>query len=343
VTRVGLDPAALRPFCQEAQFSPGEVLRHKGQHYTDAYLIVDGSVTVDRKTKGLPEILVSGAGCPVGEIGFLRGDAATATVIARTMTSVLSINGSTLAQLQDRQPALAAQLLRELVTFADERMSDNLILDSTAKAFSASPEIKVLLCQNADMLLNAQRLRYKVYCEELKRRSPFADHKQKSIADDLDQAGHTFIAVKQGDTIGTGRVNFPSEGPIGVYEELYGMKSSRYHPRGTAIISKFIVSKAHRGGSTSIKLIAAFARFIHRNSKKETFIDSVPALLAYYKAIGFRPCTEPFFHQENGISHPLVLDNLKHVHLTNERSVRTYLNLIVKAKFLKRIDSMRAA
>ena len=343
VARVGLDLAALRPFCQEEQFSPGEVLRHKGQHYTDAYLIVDGSVAVDRKTKGLPEILVSGTGCPIGEIGFLRGDAATATVIARTMTSVLSIKGSTLAQLQDRRPALGAQLLRELATLADERMSDNLILDSTAKAFDASPEINVLLCQNADMLLNAQRLRYKVYCEELKRHSPFADHEQKIITDDLDKTGHTFLAVKKGETIGTGRVNFPSEGPIGVYEELYGMKSSRYHPHGTAVISKFIVSKAHRGGPTSIKLITAFARFIHRNSKRETFIDSVPALLPYYKAIGFRPGKEPFFHQENGISHPLVLDNLKHVHLTNERSIRTYLNIIVKARFLKLIDRMGAA
>jgi hypothetical protein len=63
-----------------------------------------------------------------------------------------------------------------------------------------------------------------------------------------------------------------------------------------------------------------------------------------YKAIGFRPGGEPFLHQENGISHPLVLDAVKYgKKLSNERSLRTYLNMIVKAKFLKLIEGMRAA
>jgi N-acyl-L-homoserine lactone synthetase len=343
VTQSSIDVASFQTFCQAVRFRPGEVLRHKGQHYTDAYLIVDGSVAVDRKTKDLPEIVV-GAGCPIGEIGFLQGAAATATVTARTETSVLMLDGSALARLEQQQPVLAVHLLRQLAIVADERTCENLVLDSTTKAFTASPDIHILLCQNKKMLESAQRLRYKVYCDELHRRSPFADHENKVISDDLDEAGHTFVAVKKGETIGTGRVNIPSEGSVGLYEELYGMTGSKHHPQGTAVITKFIVSKAHRGGPTSIKLIAAFARFTVRNSIKEVFIDSVPALLPYYKAIGFRPGREPFLHQENGISHPLVLDLVKHgKNLSNERSVRTYLNMIVKAKFLKLIDSMRAA
>ena len=122
------------------------------------------------------------------------------------------------------------------------------------------------------------------------------------------------------------------------------MTASKYYPHGTAVITKFIVSKSHRGGPTSIKLMAAFARFGVRNSIKEVFIDSVSALLPYYKAIGFRPGREAFLHRENGLSHPLVLDVVKHgKSLSNEHSVRTYLNMIVKAKFLKLIDGVRAA
>jgi len=343
VTQISFDVASLQTFCQAVHFKPGEILRHKGQHYTDAYLVVDGSVAVDRKTKELPEIVV-GAGCPIGEIGFLQGAPATATVTARTETSVLVLDASTLAHLEQQQPVLAVQLLRQLAIVADERTSENLVLDSTTKAFTPGPDIRILLCQNSKMLESAQRLRYQVYCEELKRRSPFADHEKKVVADDLDKAGHTFVAVKKGETIGTGRVNIPSEGSVGVLEELYGMRASKYYPHGTAVITKFIVSKSHRGGPTSIKLIAAFARFTVRKSIKEVFIDSVPALLPYYKAIGFRPGREPFLHQENGISHPLVLDNVKYgKRLSNERSMRTYLNMIVKAKFLKLIDGMRAA
>jgi CRP-like cAMP-binding protein len=343
VTEVSIDVSSLQPFCQAVCFKPGEILRHKGQHYTDAYLIVDGSVAVDRKSKELPEIVVR-AGCPIGEIGFLQGTSATATVTARTKTSVLILDASTLAHLEQEQPALAAHLLRQLAIVADERTSANLVLDSTAKAFTPGPDIRVLLCQNAEMLEKAQRLRYAVYCEELKRRSPHADPDKKIIADDFDKVGHTFIAVKKGETIGTGRVNFPSEGSIGVYEELYRMRSSKYHPHGTAVITKFIVSKAHRGSPASIKLIVAFARFIVRSLKKQVFIDSVPALVPYYKAIGFEPDGEAFLHQENGLSQPMTLDVAKHgKRLSNEPSVRTYLNMIVKAKFFKLIDSMRAA
>jgi len=348
MTQDSIDATALKFFSEAVRravcFEPGEILRQKGQHYTDMYLIVDGSVAVDRQTDGVPEVVVAGSGSPIGEIGFLRGASATATVTARTATVALVIDGSTLACMEQQQPLLAVQVLRQLASIADERTSANLVLDSTTKAFTLDPDIDILLCQNAKMLESAQRLRYKVYCEELQRRSPFADHEKKIIADDLDRSGHTFVAVKKGEAIGTGRVNIPWEGSVGVLEELYGMAASKYFPRGTAVITKFIVSKSHRGGPTSIKLIAAFARFTVRNSIKEVFIDSVPALLPYYKAIGFRPGREPFLHQENGLSHPLVLDNVKYgKKLSNERSVRTYLNMIVKANFLKLIDSVRAA
>lgn len=344
VAQPSINVASLQPFCRAMRFAPGDILRHKGQHYVDAYLIVAGSVSVDRKTKRLPEVVVTEAGSPIGEIGFLHGAPATATVTARTATSVLVLDASILARLEQQQPELAAHLLRQLAIVADERTSKNLVLDSTAKAFAPETDIRVLLCQSSKMLESAQRLRYKVYCEELHRRSPFADHEKKIIADDLDKTGHTFVALKKGETVGTGRLNLSSEGSVGTLEELYGMRESNYYPQGTGIVTKFIVSKLHRGGPTSIKLIAAFARFGVRNSIKEVFIDSVPALLPYYKAIGFKPGSEPFLHQENGLSHPLVLDLVKHgKRLSNERSVRTYLNMIVKAKFLKLIDSVHAS
>ena len=244
------------------------------------------------------------------------------------------IDAPALSRLEQNRPALAAHLMRQITIVADERMNEKLALDSTSNAFSPGPDIDILLCRNSKMLESAQRLRYKVYCEALHRRSPFADHEKSVIADDLDEAGHTFVAVKNGETIETGRVNISSEGSVGVLEDLYGMRRSKYYPHGTAVLTKFIVNKSHRGGSTIIKLIAAIARFCVRNSVKEASIDSVPALLQYYKAIGFRQGSEPFLHQENGLSHPLVLDVIKHgKRLRNERSVRTYIHL--GARFLR--------
>jgi hypothetical protein len=234
---------------------------------------------------------------------------------------------------------IAAHLLRQLTIVADEKTRENLLLDSTPKASTLGPGIDVLLCQNSKMLESAQRLRYHVYCEELHRRSPFANSEKRIIADDLDKAGHTFVAVKIGETIGTGRVNLTFESPVGLLEEPYGMRRSKYYPHGTAVLTKFIVNKTHRGGPASIKLIAAFARFCVRNSVKEAFIDSVPALLPYYKAIGFRPSSEPFLHQENGLSHPLVIDVIQHGEgLCNERSIRR--NIYLGARSLQLHDPL---
>jgi Acetyltransferase (GNAT) domain len=98
------------------------------------------------------------------------------------------------------------------------------IFDSATMACGG--DIEILMCQNQKMLESAQRLRYSVYCKELQRRSPYADHDQQILADDMDKTGHTFIAVKKGETIGTARVNLCSEGSVGVLEELYGMRTS---------------------------------------------------------------------------------------------------------------------
>jgi len=45
---------------------------------------------------------------------------------------------------------------------------------------------------------------------------------------------------------------------------------------------------------------------------KECYIDCIPSLLPYYKAMGFVPCGQRFLHRENGPSDPLMLDVVKY-------------------------------
>jgi CRP-like cAMP-binding protein len=121
-----IDLAALRPICREVQFAPGEVLRRKGQHYNDMYLMSAGSVDVDLETSRGTRVVVSEAGSPIGEIGFLHGRAAMATVTARTAVSALTIDDPALIHLEREHPVAAAQLLRHLTNAAEERISFNL-------------------------------------------------------------------------------------------------------------------------------------------------------------------------------------------------------------------------
>lgn len=308
-----VDASSLQPFCRPVRFAAGEVLRRQGQHYPDMFVLTDGAVAVDRTLRGnTTRVTRSGSGCPIGEIGFLRGCAATATVTARTAVDALVIDDQTLARLEREQPAVTAGLLRRLAEIAEDRTSENLTFVSGAFDQRRREIIDVYLCRNEDMLRSAQRLRYEVYCVELGRSSPFADHDRKIITDELDRFGHTFVALEAGETIGTLRTNLSFEGPLGVIEELYGMKTSPHHPAATAVCTKFIVKKAKRGSRAAAKLISAVVRFGRRDRIRECYIDSIPPLLPFYQGLGFTISGPKFFHRENGPSHPMVLDLAKH-------------------------------
>jgi CRP-like cAMP-binding protein/predicted GNAT family N-acyltransferase len=334
----------LQSICRQVRFEAGNVLRRKGQYYRDMYLITEGCVVVDLEAGdgAATRLLVSDVGSPIGEIGFIRGSSARATVTTREATAALVIDDPTLARLEREQPALAARLLRHLADTAEERTSYNLTWSTASMAGARSQAIEVYLCRNRDMLESAQRLRYDVYCRELGRQSPHADHDRRIITDRLDDGGHVFVAVEAGETIGTLRANLSFEGSLGILEELYGMRVSSHHPQATGICTKFIVRKSKRGSPASIKLISAVVQYGMRQGIKECYIDCVPALLPYYKALGFTLTRQKFFHVENGPSHPMVLDLVRHgERLGNERGIRGYLTLMMKAQAIKLIDRVR--
>ena len=331
---------SLRSTCQRVRFAPGDTLRQYGHHYKDMYLLIAGSVAVDLSADGRKRLSVSAVGSPIGEIGFLGGCPATATVTAVTDTEGLLIDDRVLALLEREQPAVAAQLMRHLADTAEERVSYNVTFAATTR-FAAGTNIEVLLCRNEDMLASAQRLRYEVYCGELGRNSPYADHDKKILADELDRFGHTFIAVERGEIIGTLRANISSEGPLGVLEQQYGMGASAHHPGATGVCTKLIVRKEKRGGPLALKLISAVVRFGLRRDIKECYIDCVPGLLHYYKALGFKISGQRFFHRENGPSHPMVLDLTKHgTQLAGEHGTQDYVKLFVKAHAIRLIDAV---
>ena len=234
------DAAQLRPFCRSVALAEGVILREKGQHYRDMYLMTGGLVEVHLAAGNgsKPVTIVTG---PVGEIGFLSGRAATATVTVKAAATALVLDDLALARIERSAPMLAARLLHYLADTAEERTSFNLTVVSLEGVTADQSAIDVVLCRDEAMLQSAKRLRYEVYCVELGRDSPFADHRARTIGDGFDDFGNTFVAIEEGETIGTLRSNLSREGDIGHLEELYGMRQSPHHPAATAICTKFIV------------------------------------------------------------------------------------------------------
>lgn len=305
------DPDELRGLCSEVEFAPGDMLRRKDQYYYNMYLITDGEVEIALEKKGKPSTtLIGKRGTPIGEISFLTGRPATALVTARTPTRALLIDDAVVTMLERQRPEFAADLYRRLADVAEGRQSFNLVYfaDEPTSSKAGQPPVEVRLCRNPQMLREAQRIRYEVYCEELQRTSPFADDKQRIIADELDRFAHVLLAVQDQAPVGTMRLNSAKEGPLGAIEQIYGMPASPYHPESTGVCTKFIVKKSHRYGQASFGLMSTSLKLGLQNKIKSCFIDCIPSLLPFYMSLGFRQSAAAFLHRENGRSIPLMLD-----------------------------------
>jgi CRP-like cAMP-binding protein len=322
---------------RRVNFRPGDLLRRKGVHYRDMLLTVAGDFEVDLEAEGIrSRQTISVPGTPIGEIGFLRGTPASATVKALSNGEAILIDDDTLAKLELDQPSIASQFLNRLAAVAEERTSFNFLTSARGPTYAKGSNIEVLICRTDEMLRRAQKLRYEVYCRELGRKSPYADHTRGIIADDLDRFANTFVALDGDEILGTLRSNEAALGPLGILETLYRMNTSVHHPRATAVCTKFVVRKSRRGGATAFKLIAAVVRYGLERQVKECYIDCIPSLLPYYKAMGFVSCGPRFLHRENGPSEPLKLDLEKYgKRLTTEMGPLSFLTFYIRAQYFK--------
>ncbi|MGQ0456969.1 MAG: cyclic nucleotide-binding domain-containing protein [Hyphomicrobium sp.] len=307
--RAYLDPELLSGICEEVTFAAGETLRVKGLLSVDMYLITTGEVEVafDNSPDEAAR-LTAGRGAPIGEIGFITGSPATATVTAKTDVSAFYIDKPAWRAIEKRVPQTAVAFYRQLSEIAEGRQSYNLLFVESEKASGSDSAPEIILCRRPEQLLEAQRIRYQIYCEELGRTSPYADPAARTIADDLDVTGHVLLALDNGAPVATMRLNMARDGGLGILEDLYCMKDCAHHPAATAIVTKFIVKSEHRLGSVAFNLMATAVEMAQRYGIRDCFMDCIPQLKPFFTSVGFAASGPAFLHYENGRSHPLRLD-----------------------------------
>lgn len=106
---------------REREYAPGEVLLEEGAPFSALYLIADGTVSIEKSHFGgripLAEL---GPGALFGEISYLDGSSASASVVARTEVGAHVIEG--VDELLASQPALAAGFYRSLAVLLARRL-----------------------------------------------------------------------------------------------------------------------------------------------------------------------------------------------------------------------------
>ena len=107
-------------------FKPGEVLIQEGSRQTSLYVIVKGEAKVQRDHEGFAiELSRHGAGEIFGDMSFIEGQAASASVIAGD-EEVLAfvITHAHIAGLMGQNPAFAARFYQSLAEILSRRLRE---------------------------------------------------------------------------------------------------------------------------------------------------------------------------------------------------------------------------
>lgn len=115
------DYALLKDKAQSRSLRPGELLIREGLHAGAVFLIQTGTVDVER---GGARLVTLKGGDIVGEMSFLEGVPASASVIAAEPVTALAIPVRELQQIFEAFPHLAARFYRSIAVTLSRRLRE---------------------------------------------------------------------------------------------------------------------------------------------------------------------------------------------------------------------------
>lgn len=145
------------------------------------------------------------------------------------------------------------------------------------------------------------RFRYEIYVEEMGRPQIYADHKAREIRDPLDALGYNLVAfTRQGNVAGAVRMNFPKDGPCGLYESLYGFDRMTPEERNRqAFCTRGMVRASYRISLISVEFGVILWRLARSQGADSLFVDCNEPRVRFFRRMGCRP-VEKAQHPEYG-------------------------------------------
>ena len=138
------------------------------------------------------------------------------------------------------------------------------------------------------------RFRYSIYCEELKRDYPDADHDKKWIRDDDDEEDYAVnlyisrskdVLHEEQEIIAVARLNIFQPGQVPqMYSDMFALTSfPDWENIVTAELGRLMVSPAARGGTVFKSLIQGVRDTLEKHICQLCFLYCVPGLVKYYR------------------------------------------------------------
>ncbi len=102
--------------------NPGSAVVHEGARPNAIFIVIRGGFSVGVETLANEPLATLGAGELIGEISFLEGSPATATIVASEESAVLEIDNRALNERIRENTAFAARLYRAFALIAERRL-----------------------------------------------------------------------------------------------------------------------------------------------------------------------------------------------------------------------------
>jgi hypothetical protein len=152
------------------------------------------------------------------------------------------------------------------------------------------------------------KFRYKIYVEGMNRDKHVADHNKKILTDWRDSTAVILAAYCDDKIVGTGRINFSSDGCLGE-EELFGFsKFEKKFPGKLTLTSKLLVAPEFRGSRVYLDLARKFCEISLQRGAVLNFIITATDLVPLFSRLGFRKYREGREWLDYGFMNPMILD-----------------------------------
>jgi CRP-like cAMP-binding protein len=107
---------------KEKNVNPGAAIVHQGIRPNAIFVVIRGSFSVGVETLSDEPLAILGAGELIGEISFLEGSPASATIVAEEKSAVLVIDNRVLNERFRNDTAFAARMYRAFALVAERRL-----------------------------------------------------------------------------------------------------------------------------------------------------------------------------------------------------------------------------
>ena len=131
------------------------------------------------------------------------------------------------------------------------------------------------------------KFRYKVYVEELQRRTSYACHDTRTIRDGLDSSAYQTVATKGDEIIACIRLNYANEGSLQPYYDFYELKRVPPEHQDTIIICTLdMVAKPYRKKMVFVRMLQSAFDFSLRRGARMCYMDVNLPLIPLFKKLG---------------------------------------------------------